>query len=222
MSRRSSRTRKVMDVTDDSEFQFLSDGGSNGKSSAGGRATAGSKGPANSTTTKRKQKGGGKNKENVDSGNSVRRSARSNKGQKAKATSSSALVATKRTGGATQSKSKSSRVKPRPGREARAGDKIEVTHDDGTKGVAEILDISNRTGQANLYYEGTKSEETVKLSAISFVITEKYTEPVPQHQKLPDFSDISEGAAKHRKDGTRTLKSVAEAHPLVSYDDAIF
>lgn len=223
MSRRSSR----MDVTDDSEFRFLSDGGSSGKStSARGRATTTtSKGSANSTAKKRKQKGGSENKENVGSGNSARRSARSNKGKQATtATSSSAPAAAKRTGSAKpKSKSnKSSCVKPRPGSEPRAGDKIEVTRKDGTKEIAEVLDINNRTGGANLCYEDTKAEETVQLSAISFVITEKYTEPVPQYQWLPDFSDISEGAVKRRKDSMRTLKSVAEACSLVSYDDAIF
>ena len=225
MSRRSSRTRKVMDVTDDSEFRFLSGGSSGEPTSAGGRATAGSKGPANSTIKKRKQKDGSKNKENVGPGDSVRRSDRSNKGKRATtATSSSAPAAAKRTGSA-KPKSKSNKascVKPRPGSESRAGDKIEVTRDDGTKEIAEVLDINNRTGQADLYYEDTKTEETVQLSAISFVITEKYTEPVPQHQWLPDFSDISEGAVKHQKDSKRTLMSVSEAHSLVSCDDAIF
>ena len=93
--------------------------------------------------------------------------------------------------------------------------------DDGNKGIAEILDIDN-TGQADLYYEDTKVEERIKLSAIRFVITEKYTEPVPQHQWLPDFADTSEDVVKHQEDSMRTLKSVAEARSLVSWDDAIF
>ena len=65
-------------------------------------------------------------------------------------------------------------------------------------------------------------EETINLSAIRFVVTEKHTEPVPQHQRLPDFSDTAKGAAKHKKDDKIALQSVADARSLVPYDGAVF
>ena len=104
---------------------------------------------------------------------------------------------------------------------AQAGDIILVDRGGGKEETAEVLDIDGQI--ANLCFEGKEEDKTpVKLSDLAYTIKDKYVEPVPQHQDLPDYSDVAPGAPKYKPDDPKMLlQLMSGSYSLdgVSYDE---
>ena len=211
----------------EAEFKFLSKNGAIGSASKSATRSTGSKNSGGKSSSvdqgrNKESKGGRNNKENISPARTITRSrSKANKEMKGDRNNKENISPARTT---TRSRSKATtKAKPAAGI-AKAGDIISISRDDGTKVTkerAEVLEIDMQTGMANLWYDDTAKEETaVKLSDLVYTVEDKYVEPVPQHQDLPDFSDVAPGAPKHKPDDPQVLLELMSGRlSLKPYDE---